>query len=171
MKPPAFTDEELLATLLAGVPWSKSRDIPDVVGWADLRHAPNEALASLRSRLADLPTPGSTQHFPIPKGGSGEYRSVAIGDFSDEIVYRALVGRLVEMIDASLGPEVASYRLATGPPGWRLRRYQYGDRARRSEMRRFIGSDGFGALGLMDVRHYLPRLFLRSCGGDPIDRR
>ena len=47
---------------------------------------------------------------PLPKGGGPELRLMTVADPFDEVVFRALVGRVAENIDHSLGDEVDSYR-------------------------------------------------------------
>lgn len=158
MKAPFFTDEELKVSLIAGAPWTRARDLPDIVCWADVATFPEEALPVLRDRLDAFPDPAATQQFPIPKEGSEEHRAVTIADLYDEAIYRTVTGRVVSAVDLALGDEIKSYRLLEPPPGWRLRPYRYGADERRTDGCKFIMSDVFGAFGVMDVRHYFPSI-------------
>lgn len=156
-RPATLSDMELVLSLRAAKPWSKARDIPDIVGLADFAYAPEQALPALRSRLGVFPAHRSATQFPLAKP-SGKHRALLYADPIDEAVYRAAVGRIAPRVDGALGPEVQSYRLRRARPTWELRHYHYGDAERRSEAQSFVASSSFGALAQVDVERYYPSI-------------
>ncbi len=152
-----LTDEDLLGSLVAGADWNADRDFPDVVAWSDLRFADRATVAVIRDRLAGGLRPGRTHTLPLAKADGATYRQLAVCDPYDEVVYRALVGKVAPSVDASLGPEVMSYRVAGDGPEWRLRNRKYDD-GRRLLVSASQMSTGFAGLGTLDVQGYYPSI-------------
>ncbi|MHB1582791.1 MAG: RNA-directed DNA polymerase [Acidimicrobiales bacterium] len=156
-----LSDEELAESIRAGREWNETRDLPDIVGWADFVHAPELALPALRARAALFPAHGSSFAFPFPKE-SGRHRSFLYADPFDEAIYRGLVGRIAPLVDLGLTSEVQSYRLRSLRPTWKYRSYKYGDSERRGRAHAFASSDEFEALAKLDVKSYYPSIDLET---------
>lgn len=172
----ALMADELMASVHAGTRWAHERDIPDPVRWTDLAHAGAETVAVIQSRLRGGIAPAQSHTMPLPKGGGPELRLMTVADPFDEVVFRALVGRVAQVIDRSLGEEVDSYRLVEPGPGWMVRDYRYANGLRMSQLREKVTQADFAGLGTMDVRHYYPSIdahrlgdVLLKLGADPFD--
>ncbi len=63
-----ITDDELGATILAGQPWARDRDIPDPVGWADLAHDVGVTVEVIRGRNGEKYTPVRAHTLPLHHG-------------------------------------------------------------------------------------------------------
>jgi hypothetical protein len=159
-----LADDELRATVRAGQRWAAERDIPDPVGWADLAHAADATVAVIRRRTGEDLAPARSHALPLPKGVGGELRSMTVADPFDDIVFRALVGRVAAVIDDALGDEVSSYRLTEAGPGWTVRDWQYATGQRTSELGERILAPDFRGLGTVDVRHYYPSINVALLG-------
>lgn len=94
---------------------------------------------------------------PLAKADGESFRELAVCDPYDEVVYRALVGRVAPAVEAALGPEVMSYRVAESGPEWRLRSRKYDD-SRRLLVSAAQMNAGFAGLGTLDVRGYYPSI-------------
>jgi hypothetical protein len=147
---------ELAATTRAGLAWARAREYPDLVGWDDLAFAANLTAEVVLGRVAATKCPSYTRRLPQPKEQASDVRVFIDADPFDEVVYRALAGRLLPVIEASLGDEVLSYRMLASPPGWTYKHYRYADSMRRTEALGRVLADDFGGLGIMDVRNYYP---------------
>jgi hypothetical protein len=145
---------DLEAAIRAGRPWSKTRDIPDLVGWDDFTAFGDLALPALQARLGRFPAHATTHFFPVPKASPGKLRAIVCADPFDEAIYRAAVGDIAGIVDLRLGEEVRSYRLRRFLPTWELRNYKYGDAERRSRARGFVASPEFAGLAKVDGREY-----------------
>lgn len=149
-----ITSEDVLADLSAGYFWSKTRDIPDLVGFEDFRLAAEAARPAVVARLARYPRHSRTDFFPVPKSAAGKLRSMVYADPIDEAIYRSAVGAIAAAVDFALGPEVESYRLRRLHPTWELRSWRYGDTSRRRAIRDFAYSEEFAAIGKVDIKDY-----------------
>jgi hypothetical protein len=99
---------------------AKRAELGDGSRWDDLAAQADIAAGIVRARLDSGRSPGPVQVFPWPKDRKG-FRHMAWMDPFDRVAYRAMVGRLIPAIEASLDRGVVlSSRLKYRPPGWEL---------------------------------------------------
>ena len=153
----ANAGRSLRPTCGAGADWVRRRDLPDVDGWADFDAAPELVHQRLISRLLEGPAaPRWRTRSHFRKTGKGEVRKMAWLNPYDDLYLRILVGRVALAIEAALGPDVFSYRLADDPPGWSTRADRQSFRLRRERARALISEAGCNAIAVADLRHYYP---------------
>lgn len=153
-----LTDQVLHANLRAGARWAAEWDIPDAVGWRDLAFAPDDAVSVMQSRARHGVLPARCHHLKLPKGLPGQFRRAAIIDPYDQILFRGIVASFVGLVDRALGKEVRSYRLSSGPPGWRVKNRRYLQAARRMDASRYLESSSFSGVAFLDIRQYYPSI-------------
>ena len=147
---------EVSANLQAGADWVRRRDLPDIDGWADFDAAPELVHQRLISQLQEGRCPSVAHVFPLPKAGKGEVRKMAWLNPYDDLYLRIVVGRVALAIEAALGPDVFSYRLADDPPGWSTRADRQSFELRRERARELFSEVGCNAIAVADLRHYYP---------------
>ena len=147
---------EVSANLRAGAEWSSKRDLPDVDGWADFNAAPELVHQRLTSRLQEGRCPSVAHTFPLPKTGKSESRKMAWLHPYDDLYLRIAVGRVALAVEAALGPDVFSYRLADDPPAWSVRDARVAFRLRRERARELFSAAGCNAIAVADIRNYYP---------------
>lgn len=147
------------ATVQAGASWVQTRDIPDVIGWADFRTVPDLAAAAINERRNRGVIVSAAHHFPHPKGFGPANRWMTVVDPLDEVAFRIDIGRVAHHLDGALGAEVLSYRLKTAGPGWTVGDFKYGVGERR---RRLVATldRSFRGVGALDVANYYPSIDL-----------
>ena len=150
------TFAEVSANLQAGAEWAGSRDLPDIDGWADFKAAPGLVHQRLISRLEEGRCPSVAHTSPLPKPGIGEVRKMAWLNPYDDLYLRIVVGRVALAVEAALGPDVFSYRLADDPPGWSVRNAGKSFGLRRERARELFSEAGCNAMAVADLRHYYP---------------
>jgi len=147
---------EVSANLRAGAEWTNTRDLPDVDGWADFNAAPELVHQRLTSRLQEGRCPSVAHTFPLPKTGKSESRKMAWLHPYDDLYLRIAVGRVALAVEAALGPDVFSYRLADDPPAWSVRDARVAFRLRRERARELFSEAGCNAIAVADIRNYYP---------------
>ena len=152
--PPTLT--EVSANLRAGADWASRRDLPDIDGWDDLNAAPDLVRQCLISRLQEGRCPSVAHTFPLPKTGKDEVRKMAWLNPYDDLYFRIIVGRVARAVEAALGPDVFSYRLADDPPAWSVRDVRVAFRLRRERAQELLAEAGCNAIAVADLRHYYP---------------
>ena len=111
-----LTRGELIACLRTEASSVARAELADPFDWADLVGVPETAAESIRDRMATGRTPASVEVFPWPKDREG-FRPMAWMDPLDRTVYRALVGRLVLPLRATVDRTVVlSNRVVGRPP-------------------------------------------------------
>lgn len=153
-----YHNDDVQAATLAGRRWVSERDIPDPVGWADMRFASDSVTELLRARRRGDRSPSRVHPFPLPKGAGPSNREWCMADPLDEIEYRLAVGRVSEQIERALGSEVLMYRLRANGPGWRARGPSYGGAIRRAGVEGVFAAGGHSGVGALDIRNYFPSL-------------
>ncbi len=152
--PPTLT--EVSANLRAGADWASRRDLPDIDGWDDFNAAPDLVRQRLISRLQEGRCPSVAHTFPLPKTGKDEVRKMAWLNPYDDLYFRIIVGRVARAVEAALGPDVFSYRLADDPPAWSVRDVRVAFRLRRERAQELLAEAGCNAIAVADLRHYYP---------------
>ena len=147
---------EVSANLRAGAEWAGKRDLPDVDGWADFIAAPELVRQRLISRVQEDRCPSVAHTFPLPKSGKGEVRKMAWLNPYDDLHLRIVVGRVALAVEAALGPDVFSYRLADDPPAWSVQDVRVAFRLRRERARELLAAAGCNAMAVADLRNYYP---------------
>jgi len=74
----------------------------------------------------------------------------------DDLLLRIVVGRVALAVEAALGPDVFSYRLASDPPAWSVRVARVAFGRRRERARELFAAAGCNAMGVADLRNYYP---------------
>ena len=149
---------EVSANLRAGAEWAGKRDLPDIDAWADFNAVPGLVHQRLISRLTEGRCPSAAHTFPLPKPGTNEVRRMAWLNPYDDLYLRIVAGRVATAIDAALGRDVFSYRLAGEPPGWSVKNRKQSFELRRDRGRELLADERCDALGVADVRHYYPSI-------------
>lgn len=145
---------EMRAALEVLGPASASKELPDPVGWADLRHASDATVAVLERRLDEGRTPRGGEVFRWPKEKGG-YRPMAWLDPYDQLAYHAVVGRFAPAVAASLDYDhVLSTRVVGTPPRWQLEHYGRAVAERRSRGLALL--ERHPLLGLLDIKNFFP---------------
>lgn len=150
------TLDEVSANLRAGAPWVGGRDLPDVDGWADFIAAPELVRQRLISRSQEGRCPSVAHTFPLPKSGKGEVRKMAWLNPYDDLHLRIVVGPVALAVEAALGPDVFSYRLADDPPAWSVQDVRVAFGLRRERARELLAAAGCNAMAVADLRNYYP---------------
>lgn len=149
-----LTNPEIRAALDVAGSLAGAGDLPDPVGWVDLRSSDDATVAAIRHRLETRLTPQRGQVFRWPKEKGG-YRPMAWIDPLDQLAYRGVVGRLVSPIAASIdSTKVVSNRVVAKPPSWKLEPYGKAVRERRRRGVEMLGDHP--VLGLIDVKNFFP---------------
>lgn len=147
-----LTRGEIKACLTVAADVATRAELADVAGWKDLTSQPDRTADAIGARLAAGATPGDVQVFPWPKDRKG-YRAMAWLDPLDQVTNRALIGRLLLPIEASLDrSSVLGTPIATRPPGWRFGAYQAAIEARRRRGRELIV--GRRVMGQIDITDF-----------------
>ena len=152
------TLDEVSANLRAGADWVGRRDLPDIDGWADFIAAPELVHQRLISRLQEDRCPSVAHTFPLPKPGKGEVRKMAWLNPYDDLFLRILVGRVALAVEAAMGPDVFSHRLADGPPGWSVRDARESFELLREHAWALLSEACCNAIAVADLRHYYPSI-------------
>ncbi len=149
-----ITRGEIKACLAVAADIDRHGDLPDPIQWRDLRFQPDCVAATVRRRFSEARTPGDVQVFNWPKDRHGR-RPMATMDPFDQVAYRALVGRNVNPIVASVDTNVVlSSRLAAPPPRWRVERHHVPIKERRERGIQLLTQHG--VLATLDIQNYYP---------------
>lgn len=109
-------------------------------------------------RVAESRSPRQAQMYRWPKNQGG-YRLMTWIDPLDLILYRCLVGRLVNQMYTVLDREhVLAARLVSGPPGWQLARHGGAVRERSEKALAALRVPGQAVLGVFDVKDYFKQI-------------
>lgn len=152
------TLDEVSANLRAGADWTHRRDLPDLNGWADFISAPELVHERLISRLQEGRCPSVAHTFPLPKTGRDEVRKMTWLNPYDDLLLRIIVGRVALAIEAALGTDVFSYRLADGPPAWSVRHERESFRLLRERARELYSAARCNAIAVADLKNYYPSI-------------
>ena len=112
----------------------------------------------LISRLQEDRCPSVAHTFPLPKPGKGEVRKMAWLNPYDDLFLRILVGRVALAVEAAMGPDVFSHRLADGPPGWSVRDARESFELLREHAWALLSEACCNAIAVADLRHYYPSI-------------
>ena len=152
------TLDEVSANLWAGADWTRRRDLPDIDEWADFIAAPELVHQRLINRLQEGRCPSVAHTFPLPKIGRDEVRKMAWLNPYDDLLLRIIVGRVALAVEAALGADVFSYRLADGPPAWSVRHERVSHRLLRRRARELYSAARCNAIAVADVKNYYPSI-------------
>ena len=152
------TFAEVLANLRVGADWVGKRDLPDIDAWADFNAAPDLVHQRMINRLREGRCPSLAHTFPLPKPGKDELRRMTWLNPYDDLYLRIVIGRVALAVEAALGPDVFSYRLADDPPGWSVRDVRESFRLRRERARALLSEACCNAMAVTDLRHYYPSI-------------
>ena len=149
---------EVSSNLKAGVDWVGKRDLPDIEEWADFVAVPELVHRRLVSRIDEGRCPSLAHAFPLSKPGKAEVRRMAWLHPYDELYSRIVVGRVAPAIEAALGPDVFSHRLAAELPAWSVQDPREAFRLRLARGKALLADEGCNALAVTDLRHYYPSI-------------
>jgi hypothetical protein len=149
-----ITRVEVEACLAVAADLDPHGDLPDPIQWLDLTSQPEHVVDTVWRRFSEGQTPGNVQVFEWPKDRHG-WRPMATMDPFDQIAYRALVGRNVKPIAASVDTSVVlSSRLVASPPRWRVEPHHVPVGQRRERGLQLF--EQHGVLATLDIRDYYP---------------
>lgn len=171
-----LSPQAVVAAVNAGQHWNDRRDIPDVVAFGDLAHAPDRTVRILASRLADGQLTGPTYKMPVAKADPSKsdqpLRWGCVLDPVTELGIRLHMSACVDIIEArarAIGDDVVcAGRVGSGatPAGWFQLEPSYLLDRRGAAIVDLVQDAGWYALGLADVKNCYPSLTAAAvCGG------
>lgn len=155
-----LTRAEVAGSVSAGWPQVSVREVPDVIGWSDFLHDDSLTCDAVRDRASGgCPVLPHVVMYPKDNGK----RIITMLDPLDEIAYRALAGRLLDVTDRKLGNEVMASRMLTPPPVWAFGEHHYAlaNRRRRAEL--LMDADDFRMVAFYDVRDFFGSIQAKLC--------
>lgn len=151
----AFWDEARLErAALASFTMRQESDLPDPLRLQDFKRR-RPILADLaRRRITEDRYFGRPRVFGFPKR-CGDRRMMTQLDPVDELIYHALVGRLIGALEAALGPEVRANRSEDPPDQWVRRPWRREHSRYRDMLDAARHSGRFEGFGRIDTKaHY-----------------
>lgn len=112
-----MADHRVVDHIPAAGGWLSDADLPDPLGWADVRARPDLAAESLRRRHDDGRTFGHPRVMMYPKPSGGFRRMTRLDPIAD-LGYRGLVGRTVAPIEGALSGAVFNSRSVIVRTSW-----------------------------------------------------
>lgn len=123
-----------------------------------LQLAPELVHERLISRSQEDRCPSVAHTFPLPKTGRDEVRKMAWPHPYDDLLLRIVVGRVALAVEAALGTDVFSYRLADGPPAWSVRHERESFWLLRKRARELYSAACCNAIAVADLKNYYPSI-------------
>lgn len=149
--------------VLAGRGFAERRDLPDVIGFADLAYDTNATFEVVQARLAAGSVFGDTAMFPLPKGdGKTAFRPMTVLNPYDDVLLRAYVGRCsmsVKKVTDRTG--VFNGLFDHTGPGWTTLNFSKQYAARTKARRDLYDREDIGAVGVFDAKE-----FFQNCAHD-----
>jgi Reverse transcriptase (RNA-dependent DNA polymerase) len=165
------TRREVTATVIAGAPFVRSRDVPDPLGWADYVAEPEATIHVVHNRVAVNRFPLTASPFPLPKPGKAAVRVLTETDPVDEIIGRVLSGRVAPAAAAAVDRSIVfSGEIAGRPPSWALAPYREAHRRRQERGLELLAQPRCEGMLSLDVRNYFPSIPLSLLGPQLVER-
>ena len=147
-----------LALAIAASGASCSVPIADPLALRDLAAAPESSVDIAMARVVEGRSPTTSGTFCWPKDDGTERRMTYLDPF-DEVIYRALVGRFVQQIEATIDRgRVLAARPLTSRPFWRLENFSVGARARTELATAYLDKPDVAVMATADVRRHFYRV-------------
>lgn len=165
-------DRTVVDAVKASQQWWSEADVPDPLGYVDVRARPDLAAEAARRRAAKGSVLGHPRPMSYPKPAGG-LRTMTRVDPVADVVYRSRVGRVIKPLEKSLGDNVFNTRTQQFGASWKSVPWRKAQKAYRGKLETFRSSSSGGEARL-DVKNHYPtvstetlRLTLNSAGAAP----
>jgi len=152
----------------AAVRWNARRDVPDIVGWEDLRRAPEAVVALIQQRLAEGRIAGQTWRMPLakpdPSRSKNPLRWACVSDPATELALRLHISRAIAPIESRacrIGDDVVcGGRVKSGGTlaGWSQAYPNYLRDRQVGVVADVLQGPSWWALGKADIQSFYPSL-------------
>jgi hypothetical protein len=153
----ALVRSDVTAGVAAAVNFAERRDLPDVLGLADLAHDAGTTYRTVKKRMRTEVAFLDATTFPLPKGDANDVRPMTVMNPYDEIAMRGYVGRCSDAIrKATDGRSVLNGVIDRTGPAWRTLPFA-GQYKRRMALREeYYERASTGAVGFFDAKEFFP---------------
>lgn len=155
--------QAVIASVAAGQAWNDRRDVPDVVAYRDLAHAPEQTLRLIRDRVQSGRMTGQVHKMPVAKADPSKsdqaMRRACVLDPITEIAFRCHLSACIDNVEAqarSIGDDVVlagRVRAGDTPAGWSQVEPSYLLDRRGAAIVDHLDASTFFAVGQADVKN------------------